>query len=135
MVWLPFVLSKKELESLFGKLAHACNVVRPGKTFLRTFLHSYGPLFVTRVRRLVHILSRTHPEDVRAPVGGTPAPLSYTLECTTSVRPDMVVYICWRLHGMGCRCYETWTRERFVTDASGQFGCGALWRSNWLQHR
>ena len=102
---------KKELESLVGKLALACKVVRPGKTFLR---------------RMFELLS-----GVRQP--------HHHICLNVPFRSDLVWW--WTYNFIGAWNGVSLLRDlspgtvshRFVTDASGQFSCGALWRSNWLQ--
>ena len=56
---------KKDMESLVGKLAHACKVVRPGKTFLR---------------RLYQKLAQT----------AQPAIRSHSLQLASTFRPNVV---------------------------------------------
>ena len=100
---------KKELESLVGKLAHACKVVRPGKTFLR---------------RMFELLS-----GVRQP--------HHHVRLNVPFRSDLVWWStfigAWNGVSLLRDLSPGTVSHRFVTDASGQFGCGALWRSNWLQ--
>ena len=101
--------TREELESLIGKLSHACKVVRPGKTFMR---------------RMFELLSGTR----RA---------HHHVRLNTAIRSDL----CWWAAFM-----EGWNGASLVqefgtrqashecwTDASGRFGCGALWGTQWLQ--
>lgn len=100
---------KKELESLVGKLAHACKVVRPGKTFLR---------------RMFELLS-----GVRQP--------HHHIRLNVSFRSDLIWWStfigAWNGVSLLLDVGPGRVSHRFVTDASGQFGCGALWGSKWLQ--
>ena len=101
--------SVKELQSLAGKLQHACKVVRPGRTFLR---------------RVFDLLK------------GTPKKRQF-VRLNAAFRSDI-----WWWH----RFLESWNgvsmlpgaeaREEFdlFSDASGSFGCGAWWDSDWLQY-
>ena len=101
--------TRKELESLVGKLAHACKVVRPGKTFLR---------------RMFELLS-----GARQP--------HHHLRLNVAFRSDLMWWVLFlktwngvsllQEFGLSQAAHHVWT------DASGGFGCGALWRTKWLQ--
>lgn len=98
--------TKKELESLVGKLVFTTRVVRPGKTFLRC---------------MFELLS-----GIRQP--------HHHVRLNTQFRSDLHWWATF-LHA--------WNRVsmlegqsstiHFATDASGQFGCGALWNEKWFQ--
>ena len=105
--------TRRELESLVGLLNHACKVVRAGRSFLR------------RMIDLLHARSGvTHP--------GALTPIRLNL----SFRADLA----WWQHFA-----EEWNGTSFLrtprdlpslhvaSDASGQWGCGAWWGSNWFQ--
>ncbi len=102
---------KPELESLAGKLQHACQVVQPGWTFLRRIFElmssvrsRYRPIRLGKSFRSDLQWWDTFLEDWNG--------ISFLHECCPR-RPDLHVY----------------------TDASGNYGCGALWQSCWFQYR
>ena len=101
---------KSELQSLAGKLQHACKVVRPGRSFLR------------RVFELLRGTQQDH----------------HHIRINLSFRSDLAW---WNLF------LESWNgvsllrparlanpNHEFFADASGGFGCGAIWDSHWLQY-
>lgn len=100
---------KKELESLVGKLAYACNVVQLGKTFLR---------------RMFEVVSGIHQPH-------------YHVHLNAEFRSDLTWWATflesWNgvslLQGFGPRQIS----RQFISDASGSFGCGASWEFRWLQ--
>ena len=100
---------KKELESLVGKLAHACKVVRPGKTFLRNLY-----------QKLAETAQPYHHIRFNVPV-----------------RSDLMWWTLFMRtwNGMSMlREYRPWRADfEICTDASGSFGCGAVWGKRWLQ--
>ncbi len=102
--------SKRELESLAGSLQHACQVVPPGRTFLRRI---FELMSVARQRHRPIRLNKSFRSDLRwwdtflEDWNG----ISFLHECCPR-RPDHHVY----------------------TDASGKFGCGALWQASWFQY-
>ena len=100
---------KRELQSLVGSLQHACKVVRPGRSFMR---------------RMHELLKRTKREsdhirlnkEIRADIEWWHAFLGTwngvsLLRGVRASSPDVDVW----------------------SDASGSWGCGAFWRSLWLQ--
>ena len=101
--------TKKELESLVGKLAFASQVVKPGKTFLR------------RMFELISVARHSH----------------HHIRLNVEFRSDLywwATFLCsWNgvsiLEQYGCQA----TAVHFFTDASGLFGCGALWSPFWFQ--
>ena len=100
---------KKELESLVGKLQHACAVVKPGRTFLR---------------RLLELLAGTKKDHHHIPLRGFAksdiAWWDLFLEVWNGVGIippsgiELVTNHCW-------------------TDAAGGSGCGAIWDHKWFQ--
>ena len=101
--------TKKELESLVGKLAFASRVVKPGKTFLR---------------RMYELLS-----GIRQP--------HHHVRLNSQFRSDLQWWAtflsAWNgvsiMEPPGCQI----SAIHFSTDASGHFGCGALWGDAWFQ--
>ena len=101
---------KRELLSLIGKLAHACKVVRVGRIFLRRMIE-----LATTAARLEHWLHLS--AQFRADLSWWQAFLpAWNHRCMLYAakrsRPPEVV---------------------LVTDASGSWGCGAVWQDTWLQ--
>ncbi len=103
--------TRKELESLTGHLQQAATVVRPGRTFLRRMCD----LLSTTKRPQHHIPRRNGLrldlawwDTFLASWNGMSMLLPYRL-----TSPNMVL----------------------VSDASGRWGCGALWGTQWLQLR
>ena len=100
---------KKELESLVGKLAHACKVVKPGKTFLR---HLYQKLAET-------------------------AEPYHHVRFNVAIRSDLMWWAMFLQAWNGvplCQEYDPQKVDYHIwTDASGSFGCGAVWGDRWLQ--
>ena len=100
---------KHELESLAGHLSHACKVVRPGRHFLRGI---FGLL--SRFRR------QDDPIRLNAAFR---ADLEWWLVFVSSWNGvSMMLEECLRAPGV-----EIWS------DASGSWGCGALWGGRWFQ--
>ena len=100
---------KRELESLAGHLSHACKVVRPGRRFLRGI---FGLL--SRFRR------RDHPIRLNAAFR---ADLEWWHVFVSSWNGvSMMLEECLKAPGV-----EIWS------DASGSWGCGALWGGRWFQ--
>ena len=100
--------TRRELESLVGKLAHAAKVVRPGKTFLR---------------RMFELLA-----GVRQP--------HHHIRLNLAFRSDLMWWYSFLDGWNGVSMLQEFSLSgmavHFATDASGQFGCGALWHSRWL---
>ena len=110
--WLPKRSCRvKDLQSLVGKLQHACKVVRPGRTFLR---------------RMFELLKG----------GANKRPW---VRLNASFRSDLLWWHLFLESWNGVAMLEnvpTQGREvDLYTDASGSFGCGAYWGSHWLQLR
>ena len=103
--------TRRELESLVGKLAHACKVVRPGKTFLR---------------RMFELLS-----GARQPY--------HHLRLNVAFRSDLMWWALFVKAWNGVSLLQEFGSSQVAhhvwTDASGKFGCGALWRTKWLQYQ
>ncbi len=101
--------TKKELQSLAGHLSNACKVVRPGRRFLRGV---FG------------LLSLFQRED-------------HMIRLSAAFRADLEwwhVYVGgW--NGVSMMRGEIWHRPEveFWSDASGSWGCGAVWDSMWFQ--
>jgi hypothetical protein len=103
--------TRDELESLTGKLNHACAVVRPGKTFMR------------RMFELLAGTRRAH----------------HHVRINTALRSDLIWWATFLTEWNRTSLLQEFGSQRvlieFWTDASGGFGCGALWgvRVQWLQ--
>ena len=101
---------KRELLSLIGKLAHACKVVRVGRIFLC---------------RMIDLST-------------TAAKLEHWIHLSAQFRADLSW---WRvfLPTWNHRCMMYTVRGSqlpdvtIATDASGMWGCGAVWQNTWLQ--
>ena len=100
---------KSELQSLAGCLQHACKVVRPGRTFLR------------RVFELLRGAQHSH-HYVRLNKGMRSDLAWWELFLETWNGVSLL-----RPHRLSTPDYEVFT------DASGSFGCGAVWEHTWLQ--
>ena len=104
---------KREILSLIGKLAHACKVVRPGRTFLRRMIQTAA--------------SRSK--------------LDHWIRLDQEFRSDLSWWIlfldAWNGRTMLTSIAATITlpdpQLTFYTDASGKWGCGAVWHPKWLQ--
>ncbi len=102
--------TRGDLESLAGSLQHACQVVPPGRTFLRRI---FELMAVARNKYRPIRLNKSFRSDLQwwATFLETWNGVSLLREC--GLRPaDHHVY----------------------TDASGRFGCGALWQDLWFQY-
>ncbi len=99
----------KELQSLVGKLQHACKVVRPGRTFLR---------------RMFELMkgSRKSQRFVRL---------------NASFRSDLMWWhrfmATWNGVAMMADQSQDNPHHHMYSDASGSFGCGAWWGEQWFQ--
>ena len=100
---------KKELLSLVELLAHACKVIRAGRSFLR---------------RLIDLSS-------------TAKRLDHFVRLGREARSDIEWW--WRFcedwNGVAVLLGppEAWATETAATDASGSWGCGACWTECWFQ--
>ena len=101
--------TKRELESLVGRLSHASRVVKPGKTFMR---HLFEALTGTR---------QAH----------------HHVRLSSSIRSDIRWWHTFMAEWNGVSMIpHLWTPSlEFWTDASGSFGCGAVCPalSRWIQ--
>ena len=102
---------KKELESLTGKLQHACILVKPGRSFLR------------RLFELQAATKKSHHHiPLRGPVRSDLAWWDTFLDSWNGVAiipPSMAVAPPYHVY----------------TDAAGGFGCEAIWGRHWFQYR
>ncbi len=100
---------KRDLLSLIGVLSHACKVVRAGRTFLRRLIE-----LSTTTKRLEHFvrLSREARSDIE-----------WWWQFSTS----------WNGIKLLKSPAETHPAIIVVSDASGSWGCGAYWGSQWFQ--
>jgi hypothetical protein len=98
---------KRELESLVGHLQHAATVVRPGRTF---------------VRRLIELLSTTQSRD-------------RWIRLSASSRSDLRWWLQFMQgwNGISMMPRASLPVLALETDASGSWGCGARWESQWFQ--
>lgn len=99
----------KDLQSLVGKLQHACKVVRPGRTFLR------------RMFELLKGGARKQP----------------WIRLNSSFRSDLLWWHLFLESWNGVAMLENIPTQsvdiHLYTDASGSFGCGAYWGNHWFQ--
>ena len=98
---------KKELESLLGHLQHAATVVRPGRTF---------------VRRVIELLARFRRDD-------------HWIRLNAATRSDLMW---WQKYMEGWNGISMMPKvapmaNPLQSDASGSWGCGAVWGSQWFQ--
>ena len=100
---------KRELQSLAGKLQHACKVVRPGRTFLR------------RVFELLSVTSRKH----------------HHIRLNAMFRSDLLWWSTFlsTWNGVAIIPEEGDSGIKLFTDASGGIGCGAWCGNQWLQYK
>ena len=100
---------KREILSLIGQLAHACKVVAPGRTFLR---------------RLIDLSCK-------------PKLLDHWVRLNEDARSDIRWWDCFLDTWNGVSCVHSLIPappdEVIYTDASGSWGCGAIWEPQWLQ--
>ena len=102
---------RRDLKSLVGKLQHACKVVRPGRTFLRRML------------------------DLLRGVGKRQT----FIRLNAAFRSDLRWWQCFLDSWNGVSMLENLSlrvpNQHLYSDASGSFGCGALWGPAWFQFR
>ena len=100
---------KSDLQSLAGKLQHACKVVRPGRSFLR---------------RVFSALKGTHQAH-------------HHIRINRALRSDLawweIFLESWNGVSMLWSVRTARADHHFYSDASGAFGCGAIWAHQWLQ--
>ena len=108
--WLPKRSGKKrEIASLVGLLQHAATVVKPGRTFIHRMFD-----------RLAVIAKPDHHVRLNAGFRSDLAWWQMFLEDWNGVS---------MLSSLGVREPD----EAVTSDASGHWGCGAYWRSDWFQ--
>ena len=100
---------KRELQSLAGKLQHACKVVRPERTFLR------------RAFELVSVTSRKH----------------HHIRLNAMFRSDLLWWSTFlsTWNGVVIIPEEGDSGIKLFTDASGGIGCGVWCGNQWLQYK
>ena len=99
---------KKDLESLAGKLVWACKVVSPGKTFVR------------RMFELLAVVKKSH----------------HHVRLNAAFRSDLLWWDTFLQdwNGVSLLRQDAGGADHIIwTDASGSFGCGALWPPHWIQ--
>ena len=99
------VCSKKELESLIGTLNHACKVIRPGRSFLR------------RMIDLLKLNEKAH----------------HQIRLNREFRSDLQWWTMFSTSWNGVSYLTVRNTVEFATDASGTWGCGALYGGSWFQ--
>ena len=102
---------KSELQSLAGKLQHACKVVRPGRSFLR---------------QIFELLKGTHQDH-------------HHISVNRALRSDLAWWDlfleAWNGVSLLRPARLSVADQEFYADASGVFGCGAIWGDQWLQFK
>ena len=100
---------KRDLLSLIGSLSHACKVVRTGRAFLR---------------RLIDLST-------------TAKQLDHFVRLNRDARSDIEWWACFIQPWNGVSLIETVMAKQpevtVVSDASGSWGCGAVWGARWFQ--
>lgn len=98
--------TKRELLSLIGQLQHAATVVRPGRTFLR---------------RMIDLSARF-------------SKLDHHIRLNAQFRSDLQWWSLFLLQWNGTGFFQPKTPTVVVaSDASGAWGCGAHYQSEWFQ--
>ena len=98
---------RRELESLIGTLQHACWVIKPGRSFLRQMID------------LLHIPRRPHQH----------------MRLNKHFRGDQQWWRVFASHWNGVAVFPPRAPPDFdvISDASGQWECGAWSQSSWFQ--
>ena len=100
---------KVELQSLARKLQHACTVVHPGRSF---------------IRRVFERLRGTHAGH-------------HFIRINRAMRSDLAWWATFLEEWNGVAIFrpqgQLGPHHEFYSDASGSFGCGAIWGDRWLQ--
>ena len=101
---------KRALLSLIGKLAHACKVVQVGRIFLR---------------RMIEVATKTTQFD-------------HWIHLNSEFRADLHWWDSFMSIWNGKSMFEVhnpkWQPQvTFSSDASGSWGCGAVWQHKWIQ--
>ena len=103
--------TKRELQSLAGLLQHACKVVRPGRVFLR------------RIFETIAIPQRPH----------------HRVRLNRDFRSDIAWWNMfldqWNGVSMLWDHQKSMPDTQVISDASGAWGCGAIWKGEWLQYQ
>ena len=100
--------TKRDLQSLVGKLQHACKVVRPGRSFLRRMFELLKG--VLRKQHFIRLNKSFH----------------------SDLRWWQLFLDSW--NGVAMIGSREWSPAfHLYSDASGSFGCGAWWDQSWLQ--
>ena len=100
---------KRDLLSLIGSLSHACKVVRPGRIFLRRLID-----LSTLAKNPEHFIRLNH--DARSDI-----------EWWASFIED------WNGTAILRTLVNIMPEITMIADASGTWGCGAVYGSSWLQ--
>ena len=104
------VCTKQELLQLIGKLAHATKVVVAGRNFLRRMIDTV--MTAKHLNHHVHLRAEFHSD----------------LAWWSSFLPLWNARSLMSVHSKGNN-----PQIIFSTDASGSWGCGAVWNSKWIQ--
>ena len=101
--------SKRDLQSLVGKLQHACKVVHPGRSFLR------------RMFELLGVAAKKH----------------HHIRLNAAFRSDLLWWhtflVSWNRTSYLQELCPRPPDIHVYTNASGLTGCGAVWDRNWFQ--
>ena len=109
--WLDLHNCKKcRLLSLIGKLSHACKVIQSGRTFLQCMID-----LATKIRQLDH-----------------------WIHLNAEFQADLLWWDTFLIFWNGRSMLEVhnpnWQPHiTFSSDASGTWGCGAIWNHRWFQ--
>ena len=101
---------KCELLLLIGKLSHACKIVQEGRVFLRRMIN-----LSTKAKNLV-----------------------YWIKLNVEFQADQSWWVAilpsWNARSIMETHHPQWNPTvTFASDASGSWGCGAVWQQAWLQ--
>jgi len=98
---------RKDLESLVGVLGHACTVIQGGKTFLRNAIIK------------LHSVKEQH----------------HHVKFNVALRSDLAWWRLFAPHWNGTAVVLEASQQTFeiASDASGSWGCGAIWKTSWFQ--
>ena len=103
--------SKRDLQSLTGKLQHACKVVRPGRSFIR------------RMFELLAGIRKAH----------------HPIRLNNAFKSDLMWWDSFLEAWNGVSLLQSVLHRapdhHLYTDAAGSFGCGAIWGHRWFQYR
>ena len=99
--------TKRELLSLIGRLGHACKVVKPGRVFLSQMIR-----LSTAVNKLSHHVRLN--QSFRADLGWWHAFIT-------------------KWNGVSLLPKSHQSEVVVTSDASGSWGCGAFWATQWFQ--